>query len=229
MEKRNLEVVAEYDAPEGKKYLTFTNAQTFNTLIYKVIEETSYREKGDFRLTHDREVKAALEILHSKFEEGDFSGISSLPLPELLLLANEPMYRNITRIGTRKTELGMVVFFSGEKVIVPKLAEILNSFCRYKNDKSIKEFLNYSTHKELIPIEEKIEETTKKINEATDYKEKLNFSRKLTLLLEAVAKGYYFDPKLLKEYYNQAISMVEFREVDENEKETGKTLTLKKI
>ena len=35
--------------------------------------------------------------------------------------------------------------------------------------------------------------------------------------------------KLLKEYYNQAISMVEFREADENEKETGKTLTLKKI
>ncbi len=39
MEKRNLEMVAEYDAPDGKKYLTFTNAQTFNTLIYKVIEE----------------------------------------------------------------------------------------------------------------------------------------------------------------------------------------------
>ena len=227
MEKRNLEAFAEYDAPDGKKYLAFTNVWAFDSLIRKVIEEASYREKGDFDLICDSEVKAALEIIHSKFDEGDLSGIDSLPLPELL--NRVPMYRNITRIGISKTVLGKKVFFCGEKVIVPKLAEILNSFLLYNDDKSIKEFLNYSTHEELIPIEEKIKEFTKKLNEATDYKNKLIFSRQLTSLLEAVVNGYYFDPELLKKYYNQAISMVEFREVDENERETGKTLTLKKI
>jgi len=141
------------------------------------------------------------------------------------------MYENIKRIY-RFTSNGPYSYHGdsiaveGTQVTPPELAFIIERILSDEPN-SIYKFLNYATHDELVPIDEKIAAANKAVDEIDnfDFDKKINALNSLKQFCEDKKAKKYFDVELLKQYYLQARSLFELELVSEKTiKNSGRVL-----
>lgn len=184
-------------------YSVYYDCEKLKELLDEIVRKTSYKTDGEFTAPYN-----------ASFEGNAFTSGASLP-------NGDPMYENIKRIY-RYTSNGPYSYHDdsiaveGTKVTPPELAFIIERILSENSD-SIYEFLNYTTHDELVPINEKIAVADKVVDEIDnfDVDKKINALNNLKQFCEYKKSKEYFDAELLKQYYLQARSLIELQLVSE--------------
>ena len=200
-------------------YEVYVDKEKLNVLLDKVIKETSYREIGDFALPYN-----------ASFEGNRITSGAKL-------LNGDPMFEDIKRIYPDKLygenssfSDGIIYKVEGVKVVVPDLAEVLNDI-RKGIYGSINNLFEYSKNPELIPIQDKIDEANKQVDFIDNYEvdEKIEALKSLKKLIDDLNDGRYFDEVLLKEYYNEAFSLISLELKSEKVIRKGKRIVLEQF
>lgn len=184
-------------------YSVYYDCEKLKELLDEIVRKASYKTDGKFTAPYN-----------ASFEGNAFTSGASLP-------NGDPMYENIKRIY-RYTSNGPYSYHDdsiaveGTKVTPPELAFIIERILSEDSD-SIYEFLNYTTHDELVPIDEKIAAADKAVDEIDnfDVDKKINALNSLKQFCEDKKSKEYFDAELLKQYYLQARSLIELQLVSE--------------
>lgn len=200
-------------------YEVYVDKEKLNVLLDKVIKETSYREIGDFELPYN-----------ASFEGNRITSGAKL-------LNGDPMFEDIKRIYPDKLygenssfSDGIIYKVEGVKVVVPDLAKVLNDI-RKGIYGSINNLFEYSKNPELIPIQDKIDEANKQVDFIDNYEvdEKIEALKSLKKLIDDLNDGRYFDEVLLKEYYNEAFSLISLELKSEKVIRKGKRIVLEQF
>lgn len=184
-------------------YSVYYDCEKLKELLDEIVRKASYKTDGKFTAPYN-----------ASFEDNAFTSGASLP-------NGDPMYENIKRIY-RYTSNGPYSYYAdsiaveGTKVTPPELAFIIERILSEDSD-SIYEFLNYITHDELVSIDEKIAVADKVVDEIDnfDVDKKINALNNLKQFCEDKKSKEYFDVELLKQYYQQARSLIELQLVSE--------------
>lgn len=138
---------------------------------------------------------------NASFEGNTFTSRATLP-------NGDPMYENIKRIYCYTSIIEGIL---------------------HEDPNSIYAFLNYETHDELVPIDEKIAIVNKTVDEIDNFEfdQKVNALNNLKQLCEDKKSKKYFDVELLKQYYSQACSLLELQLVSEKTIKNGDRILLK--
>lgn len=184
-------------------YLVCYDNEKLKELLDKVVRNASYKTDGRFTAPYNASFKGNAFISGADLPNGD------------------PMYENIKMIYNY-TSNGPYSYHNdsiaveGTEITPPKLAFIIERILSDEPN-SIYEFLNYATHDELIPIDEKIAAANKTVNEIDnfDFDKKINALNSLKQFCEDKKAKKYFDVELLKQYYFQARSLFELELVSE--------------
>ena len=194
-------------------YSVYYDDKKLKELLDEVVRNASYKTDGTFTAPYN-----------ASFEGNVF--ISGADLPN-----GNPMYENIKRIY-RFTSNGPYSYHGdsiaveGTQVTPPELAFIIERILSDEPN-SIYKFLNYATHDELVPIDEKIAAANKAVDEIDnfDFDKKINALNSLKQFCEDKKAKKYFDVELLKQYYLQAHSLFELELVSEKTiKNSGRVL-----
>ena len=185
-------------------------------LLNRIVEKGSYRVDGTFDLPSDAQVDYDKNVI-----------ISGCTLPN-----GAPMYENIKRIFAYESK-GQYSYHNdttavvGTKVVVPALAEIVSGLIA-GDEESIYKFMDYSSHSELVPIDERIVAANDEVNDINniDYDRKVAALGKLRDVFEQRETGQYFDVEQLRSYYETACTLISFQQVSETKYETGKSVLL---
>lgn len=195
-----------------KVYSVYYDGEKLKKILDEIIKKASYKIDGKFTAPYG-----------ASFENNVFTSGASLP-------NGDPMYENIKRIY-RYTSNGPYSYHDdsiaveGTEVTSPALAFIIEGILS-ENPNSIYAFLDYQTHEELIPIDEKIAIANKTVDEIDnlDVDKKIEALNSLKQLCEDKKSKKYFDVDLLKQYYLQARSLFELQLVSEKSKSGGRIL-----
>lgn len=198
-----------------KVYSVYYDSEKLKKLLDEIVRNVSYKTDGKFTAPFD-----------ASFEGNVFTSGANLP-------NGDPMYENIDSIY-RYTSHGYYSYHNdsiaveGTLVTPPKLAFIIEKILSNEPN-SIYNFLDYATSSELVSIDEKIIVANKSVDEIDnfDYDKKINALNNLKQLCENKKEKKYFDSELLKQYYLQACSLVEFQLVSEKTIRTGERILLK--
>ena len=187
------------------------------SLLDKIVKETSYRTEGIFTEAPGVEADFEKKII-----------ISGASLPN-----GDPIYENITNICPKppKSVFGNhdgSIQIVGIEVTSPWLAYIIRDMLSGKSD-SIYDFLNYETCGELISIDEEIRLCDEYINSINNFKteDKIYHLNKLKKLCERKRLKQYFNVELLGQYYLQAQSLIELHLESEKTYKTGNKILFK--
>lgn len=193
------------------------DGKKLESLLDKIVKETSYRTAGTFTAPSDVEVD---------FKRNEI--ISGARLPN-----GDPIYENIKRIykytsksvhSYHNDSIGV----EGIEVTAPLLSYIIDDILLDKCD-SIYDFLNYETCGELISIDEEIRLCDEYINSINNFKteDKIYHLNKLKKLCERKRLKQYFNVELLGQYYLQAQSLIELHLESEKTYKTGNKILFK--
>lgn len=186
-----------------RTYIVNYDKKELKRLLNELVKKTSYKVDGKFNAPRN-----------ASFKDNVFTSGASLP-------NGDPMYENIKSIY-RYTSNGPYSYrydsiaVEGTQVIPPELAFIIERILSDEPD-SIYEFLNYGTHDELVPIDEKITAANKTVDgiDNFDFDKKINELNKLKNLCEKRKLKLYFDTELLKHYYSQACDLINLQLISE--------------
>ncbi len=194
-------------------YSVYYDSKKLEELLDEVVRNASYKTDGTFTAPYN-----------ASFEGNVFTSGADLP-------NGDPMYENIKRIYLY-TSNGPYSYHDdsiavdGTQVTPPELAFIIERILSDEPN-SIYEFLNYATHDELVPIDEKIAAANKAVDEIDnfDFDKKINALNSLKQFCEDKKAKEYFNVELLKQYYLQARSLFELELVSEKTiKNSGRIL-----
>ena len=161
-------------------YSVYYDDKKLKELLDEVVRNASYKTDGTFTAPYN-----------ASFEGNVF--ISGADLPN-----GNPMYENIKRIY-RFTSNGPYSYHGdsiaveGTQVTPPELAFIIERILSDEPN-SIYKFLNYATHDELVPIDEKIAAANKAVDEIDnfDFDKKINALNSLKQFCEDKKAKKYF-------------------------------------
>lgn len=184
-------------------YSVCYDVDKMKALLDEIVRNVSYKIDGRFTAPYN-----------ASFEGNAFTCGASLP-------NGDPMYENIKRIY-RYTSCGPDSYYNdsiaveGTQVTPPELSLLIKRML-LEEPNSIYEFLNYTTHDELIPIDKKIAVADKIVDEIDnfDFDKKINALNNLKQLWEYKKSNKYFDVELLKQYYSRALSLIELELLSE--------------
>lgn len=194
-------------------YSVYYDSKKLKELLDEVVRNASYKTDGTFTAPYNASFEGNVFTSGADLQNGD------------------PMYENIKRIY-RYTSNGPYSYHDdsiaveGTQVTPPELAFIIEGILSDEPN-SIYEFLNYATHDELVPIDEKIAAANKAVDEIDnfDFDKKINALNSLKQFCEDKKAKEYFDVELLKQYYLQARSLFELELVSEKTiKNSGRVL-----
>ncbi len=196
-------------------YSVYYNNEKLKELLDEVVRNASYKTEGVFTAPYN-----------ATFRENAFTSGADLP-------NGDPMYENIKRIYLY-TSNGPFSYrddsiaVEGTQVTPPELAFIIERVLSNEPN-SIYEFLNYATHDELVPIDEKIAVANKAVDEINnfDFDKKIKALNSLKNLCKYKSEKKYFDVELLKQYYSQARSLFEMELVSEKTMKNNGRILLK--
>ena len=186
----------------------------------KIVEEASYVVPGTYVLTSENEVRSALEEL-----ERDPNPTS---LSYNRLTNGWPIYDNITKTFIVPGAFHEAIEVTGDKRIEPRLSIIINSVL---NNGDIDSLLNYDKEDEAVPVED-VQKLyleallTYNITDMSNIHAVKEIVDRLDSLQTAIETGQHFNASALRKYYNQVMELIELRELDEHEEETGVRMTL---
>ena len=110
------------------------------------------------------------------------------------------------------------VVINGTKIVAPRLAYILQGLISGKKQYStqkdwLDQFMEYANDPELIPIDERIAKQNEVVNNInnSEPEAKINALKELKELLDRKKKLEYVNPEGLREFYNYAKELIQFR------------------
>lgn len=212
------EYIGEY-INNNEKYYVYANVDDLWNLVNAIVENLAYREEGNFCLTDTNSVKKALEDI--EYEEKYFHHtIPNFSACWNDLPNNSPLYEDITSWDVTGMGFKKAIYFTGKKVVAPKIASIIRKMIEYGSEESIKDFFAYENDEETIPIDDKIDEINKRIAgvKSSNYDDET--TKQLAKLYHAKATKQYFDTDLLNYYYRLARGIVEIKELNLSDQET---------
>jgi len=208
-----MEYVEEYGNIETE-YLVYYDKEKLTELLDKIVKNVSYRTDGDFDLPYDTEF------------------IDNIFISKPILPNGDPMYENVERIyyytsNSSNSFHNDSIAVKGTKVTSPELAFIIKGLISDDPD-SIYEFLEYEDSSELVSIDDKIAITNRLIDKIDnfDFRKKIYAIETLKQYCEEKRDKKYFDTELLKQYYLQARSLIEFEQISKTERKKGKRILL---
>lgn len=181
-------------------------------LLQKIVNIVSYRIEGKFI---ERSVKSKKELNSFALDKPGY------------------MYQDIKNcsITTIYDELGdrcQALEFNATKICPPYLAHVVAAILR-NEDGSVSKLLRYEDEEELIPIDQRILRLNNEINsiDNKDCDMKISALNALKELLEAKKKNRYYDAALLKNYYREALSLIELNMISEKVVTDGPKILLR--
>ena len=196
-------------------YSVCYDVEKLKELLDEIVKKASYKTDGRFTAPYN-----------ASFEGNVFTSGADLP-------NGDPMFENIKRIYYYTSDgpysyHNDSIAVEGTQVTPPELAFIIERILSDEPN-SIYELLNYATHDELVPIDEKIAAANRAVNgiDNFDFDKKINALNSLKHFCEDKKTKEYFDVELLKQYYLQARSLFELQLVSEKTMKNSGRILLK--
>ncbi|MBO7079055.1 MAG: hypothetical protein J6W64_04500 [Bacilli bacterium] len=169
-------------------------------LLDEIIRNCSYLAVGKYNIDY-----GASSIKTNKDKTEIVSGAE--------LINGDPAFVDIKKISYYKYEHpGDSITIEGAKVIIPQLATIIDKLMnQYQN--SLYPLIEYPSNVELVPIDEQIATLNSEIKAMGDFDidAKIGALTRLKELVYRKANNEFYDPELLKSYYEKAISLISFK------------------
>ena len=183
-----------------KTYEISFDKEKLQSLLDEIIRNCSYGAVGEYNIDY-----GASSIKTNEKRTEIVSGAE--------LLNGDPEYVNVTGISYYNYEHpGDSISIKGTKIVAPQLAYVVYKLLnQYQN--SLYPLIEYPDNIELVPIDEQIETLNNQIKGMDDFDidSKIEALKKLKELVYRRAHNEFFNPELLKSYYEQAISLVNFK------------------
>ena len=129
------------------------------------------------------------------------------------LINGDPQYVNIQWFSHyRYEDPSDSVSICGTKIIQPKLADIVYGIINKKHA-SLEGLIDYPNNDELIPIDEQITSLNNGIKALGDFDidDKISALNKLKELVYRKANNEFFNPELLKTYYERVLQLISLK------------------
>ncbi len=192
------------------------DTEKLNKLLNEIIRKTGYKEVGTFK-----------ESCNYQFVDDTFITNPRLPNGDYMYVDVQKIYRVSNHLRGPYDMYKDAIMVEGTKIVVPELAHIISGILMNEPD-SIYMLLNYLNNEELISIDEQIASVDNEINNLSyyDFDKRIEALKHLKALHEARRDMRFFDVELLKEYYDQVLSLLELQLIKETSIKKGKRIKL---